>query len=49
MRSYCIEQGNISSHLWSNMMVDNMRKIIYIFIYVLFALLCSTVKIDRKL
>ena len=32
MRSYCIAQGTMSSHLW-NMMEDNVRKTIYIFVF----------------
>ena len=33
MRSFCIAQGTIFSHLWWNVMED-MRKIMYVYIYV---------------
>ena len=33
MRSCCIAQGTISSHLGWNMMEDNVRKRIYIYLY----------------
>ena len=34
MRSCCLAQGTISSHLSWNMMEDNVRKRIYIYIYI---------------
>ena len=46
MRSYCVAQGTISSHLWCNMMEDNMRKRMYIFIT---ESLCCRAEIDRTL
>ena len=30
MRSFCIAQGNVSNHLWWNLMEDNVRKRMYI-------------------
>ena len=41
MRSCCIVQGTISSHLWWNLMEDNMRKIMYVYMYDWVTLLCS--------
>ena len=52
MRSCCIAQRTISSHLWWNTMGDNDRKRIYIYIYIyiyMIGSLCCMTEIDRTL
>ena len=33
MRSYCVAQGTTPSLLWQNMMEDNMRKRMYVYVW----------------
>ena len=49
MRSCHIAQGTISSHLGWNITEDNVRKRIYIYLYMMTRSHCCTVEIDRTL
>ena len=49
MKPCHIAQGTISSHLWWNVMEDNVRKRIYRYIYRMTGSLCCIAEIDRTL